>query len=251
MADPAPATLTVPALFLGHCPSGSGPCPTWLSADEQAYWQSFSSDHRRASFLGSRALARAGLAQVSGTRPGDWSLTAPGVPRVSGAGHCQLSISHARQQALVGLAEPGPVGVDLEFAENDRRWREIARRWFHLDEQRWLLRSGEPADFFLCWTLKEAWLKATARGIAGHLQSLRVLREAGRWRLIGDRAEAWCCNVGRWQQAYVAVVWRGDGNGPPPALTWLDWAPTPALEVTAARPQTVDWILDREVIVHE
>ena len=251
MADPAAAALTGPALYLGNCPDGAGDSPGWLTPDERIYWQSFGSDHRRASFVGSRALARCALAQASATCPADWALTAPGIPRVHGGGRWQLSISHAQQQALVGLAEGAPVGVDLEFPQPARRWRDVTRRWFHEDEQRWLLAADSPENFFLCWTLKEAWLKATGRGIADNLQTLRVLCDAGRWGLVGDRPENWCCSVGRWQQAYVAVVWRGHGQQTPLTLMQLEWAQTPDLRVTTARPLAVEWILDREMIGHE
>ena len=55
--------------------------------------------------------------------------------------------------------------------------------------------QDDALEFLKVWTLKEAWLKATGRGIAGNLQTLEVRRG---FELCGDRYDStqpWqaCC----------------------------------------------------------
>ncbi len=243
--------MKAPCLFVHRFQRDSSGCTDWLTDDERQYWQSFGGDHRRSNFLASRALARAALVQCAGGRFSDWALTAPGVPRVVGADQWRLSISHSGDLALVGLWNQGAVGADLEPLDPARRWRAVARRWFHGDEIRWLDGRNEAEglrDFFLFWTLKEAWIKATGRGIADHLQSLVLMPEArGGWRVCGDLAGRWYCAAGWWRDCCLALVWEdGEDGKTAPQLQEVE-DPRRAWEAGTV---DVDWAIISEVI-HE
>lgn len=244
--------MKAPGLFVCRHESSVVSCPDWLSNAERAYWRSFSSDRRRADFVGSRGLARMALALTAGGAFADWTLSAPGVPRVEGATDWRLSLSHSRDRALVGLWNQGSLGVDLEPLDPARHWREVARRWFHVREVDWLSSQGESAGarvFFLMWTLKEAWIKATGRGIAHHLQSLRIVaKDQGGWRVLGDRGGGWRCAAGWWEQFCVAVVWQGGPDSSPPALKEIVRPDSGWEGSVETRVQPVDWVVDTEVI---
>jgi 4'-phosphopantetheinyl transferase len=78
--------------------------------------------------------------------------------------------------ALLGFALERRLGVDLERVRNFPG-REIAERYFSPQEAEELLRL--PADlqdegFFLCWTRKEAYIKARGEGFQVPLTSFQV-----------------------------------------------------------------------------
>jgi len=242
--------VKAPRLFVHPYRRDSGGAPDWLSEDERRYWQSFGGDYRRSNFVASRALARAALVHCAGGRFSDWALTAPGVPQVVGASQWRLSISHSGDLALVGLWDRGAVGVDLEPLEPARRWRAVAQRWFHPAEIRWLDGQDDAQgvrDFYLLWTLKEAWIKATGRGIAEHLQSLRLdPATGGGWRVCGDLAGNWRCAAGWWRDCCLALVWQ---DGAEPAVPSLAEVGDPR-HAPEAKTASVDWVIISEVI-HE
>ena len=70
------------------------------------------------------------------------------------------------------VCDAGEIGVDVEFARRERDVEAIARRYFCREEAEWV--GGQPEDrFYMLWVLKEAWLKATGKGLAGGLDRLR------------------------------------------------------------------------------
>lgn len=88
--------------------------------------------------------------------------------RQSSAAPVQVSISHAPRVAAVAVST-ATVGVDVEVIRPLPALA-LARRWFPLEEQRWL--SRRPHDeqvpaFLTLWTLKEAIGKARGLGLAG------------------------------------------------------------------------------------
>lgn len=251
-SPPGGARMKTPGLFVCRYDDSAASCPDWLTEAERDYWGSFSSDRRRASFVSSRGLARTALMLTAGGAFSEWALSAPGVPRVKGSTDWQLSLSHSGERALVGLWNRGALGVDLEPLDPGRHWRAVARRWFHDREIDWLDTLDDGAGmrgFYLLWTLKEAWIKATGRGIAHHLQSLRVLpANPDGWRVFGDRGCGWRCAAGWWEQRCLAVVWQGGPDSPPPSLEEIIRRESNRAGSVESRTQPVDWVIDTEVI---
>lgn len=83
--------------------------------------------------------------------------------------------SHSGDALLLALGRSIQLGVDIEQLRPRPRARELAIRFFHPDEVRWLL--SLPADaleaaFVRLWCAKEAMLKAHGKGISFGLEKL-------------------------------------------------------------------------------
>lgn len=181
-------------VWLCHEKAESTPAtPHWLTTTEQHTVARFRGPRQR-EYLTSRWLIRQALAGASGHNP---AACRP----VNGRPVCsdtppgwRLSLSHSHGlSACAASAANTPIGVDIEPMGRHPRWQKLAKRWFTPQEQNWLLEENTAETFLTVWTLKEAWLKATERGIAGNLQALEV---GPGFTLKGDRPEqGWqaCC----------------------------------------------------------
>lgn len=91
----------------------------------------------------------------------------------------RFNLSHSGDLAAVAVAHGREVGVDVEATRAGRRMEGIAGRWFNDDEAARLegLEGPEQEElFYRLWSRKEAYLKATAEGIAGSLAAFDGLR---------------------------------------------------------------------------
>lgn len=181
---------------------------------------------RQQEFALSRWLIRQALAWASGLEP-DLCAPVPGRPvRSARPEGWSLSLSHSHGVAACAISAGTAVGVDLEPLVRRSAWQQVVRRWFTPAEQAWLLADGQHLDFLRVWTLKEAWLKATGRGIAGHLQTLEV--GAGGQLHGDDRRYPWRGGTGTVADMMLAVVYSDERQSRgAPAVHWLT-APTRA-----------------------
>src|SRR6202041_2760043 len=89
----------------------------------------------------------------------------------------QFNVSHSHGLALFAFAVAQQVGVDVEMVRADFAGEKIAERFFSSQEVR-ALRSLPAAvqddGFFLCWTRKEAYIKARGEGLQIPLKSFHV-----------------------------------------------------------------------------
>lgn len=219
----------------------AGP-PAWFSEPEHERWFGLGKA-RRAPFLGSRILMRDLLADELGGEPKTWLLDGRGSPLWPlAAESIRTSISHNREHAAVALCTQAEgLGIDLERPQRRCRWQDIARRWYSAAEQA-LLADCEPQNreqlFYRLWTLKEAWVKATGRGLAGHFQAIRACpdKDTG-WQLEADTsARGWRAWSGWVGQEWLAIIWRGGTSGEPRIETTVS-DPTGAFS-TRSRPIT-------------
>jgi 4'-phosphopantetheinyl transferase len=138
----------------------------------------FEPDTRR--FVLARAALRSVLGGYLGMAPAtlEFLFGDHGKPALAGA-HAALgfNLSHSGEMALVAVGWERAVGVDVE------QWRELsdldalARRVFAPPERAVLGALAEaerPPAFFRCWTRKEAFIKATGRGLAQPLDRFVV-----------------------------------------------------------------------------
>lgn len=224
---------STPGVWLCFEPdAGELPCPGWLTDHERTTVAQFSGPRRR-EFLCSRWLLRQAIAHQSGCPATDCapvqgrpvaSLQPPG---------WHLSLSHSL--GLSGCAvNAGPgLGLDIEPLARPLQWQKVVKRWFTTSEQAWLLARNSQTDFLRVWTLKEAWLKATGRGIAGNLQTLEVSPD---FQLLGDLGDT------HWQAAssitggyLVTLVYRQPTSDAPTGHMLQD---TPAsLDLNGQPPQ--------------
>lgn len=204
-----------PAPMVWLCREPSSECqgtPHWLIPFEQATVAGFSGLRRR-EYLCSRWLIRQALAGTSGTASGDCRP-------VDGRPVCSdhppgwhLSLSHSHGLSACGVSATPGLGLDIEPRHRHPHWQKVVRRWFTPGEQAWLLSGNRCEDFLKVWTLKEAWLKATGRGIAGNLQTLEVDPD---FRMYGDLDETgWVASAGQVDDFLVAMVYRQSGNSLP------------------------------------
>lgn len=213
-----------PAIWLCHQINRDLPAaPPWMTAYEaQALAQL--EGPRRGEFLTSRWLIRQSLTNASG-QPPEHCQPVDGRPLTSATPTgWHLSLSHSRGLAAVATGVR-PLGIDIEPGQRKPDWARVSKRWFSAVEQEWLFRANDPFSFLKLWTLKEAWLKATGRGIAGNLQTLEVRKD---FELYGDQPEQqWLASCFYVEGFLVTLVYQGteEGSGSLPGITLLEPPP--------------------------
>jgi 4'-phosphopantetheinyl transferase len=134
-----------------------------------------SSDLRRAEQQGARwANARAGLRAILGgyldQDPAALRIRDEDKPRLEPASPLRFNLSHSGDVAIVAVATEREVGIDVERIEDDRDITRLAKRMFLNAEQAAVHESDDPLlAYHLHWVAKEAFTKATGKG----LQSMR------------------------------------------------------------------------------
>lgn len=234
-----------PAPLVWLCPSSdatlSNP-PRWMTTLEAERFARLSGASGR-DFAATRWLIRRALASVSGQdaarcRPADGrpdtSAQPPG---------WRLSLSHSGDMAGCAVSRNAAIGLDIEPLTRRPQWQKVVSRWFAPEEQDWLLARDSSEAFLQVWTLKEAWLKATGRGIANNLRTLRVGADLA---LTGDRPEEpWRAALGQAGHCLVAVVYqstrRPEGCLIPGPVNLADPG-APTSEV-----QPVNWLFHRRI----
>lgn len=151
--------------------------PAWerlLSEEERERRASFGHPKRRRQFTLGRAAARQLAGEVFDVPPEAVPLVVAEDGAVELKGQdAALSIAHGGPHAMAALA-PYPIGVDLERIQP--RHPELTRVLLHPQEHDLLERL--PLDrehaIILCWTLKEAVLKAQRTGLLCSPSALRL-----------------------------------------------------------------------------
>ena len=95
--------------------------------------------------------------------------------------------SHSGDALLLALGESLQLGVDLEQLRPRPHAHELARRFFHADEVRWLEAGGADAlesSFLRLWCAKEALLKAHGQGLSFGLDKLVFAEQGNAMKLI-------------------------------------------------------------------
>jgi 4'-phosphopantetheinyl transferase len=172
---------------------------TWalLGPDEVARAGRFRRPGDRERFVIAHALVRTVLASYLGTAArqlrfdtGRWGKPFVVVPH--GAPPLRYNLSHTDDAIVLAVARR-TVGVDVECWSNDIAYDELAAIVFSPAERRELARARGAAKqraFFTGWTRKEAYLKATGRGLSAGLDHFDVsLDPASRTPLLDDRLE--------------------------------------------------------------
>ena len=88
-----------------------------------------------------------------------------------------FNLSHSHGIAVFAIAHDREVGIDTEFMRADVAGPRIAERYFssqELSELHNLQEEQRTEGFFLCWTRKEAYVKAQGQGLQIPLSSFAV-----------------------------------------------------------------------------
>ncbi len=152
---------------------------TLLSDDEVRRADSFKFVHLRRAFIMTRGLLRSLLARYLGTAPETIRFTTGpnGKPALHDAHDLRFNLAHSGDLVVFAFARSIEIGVDVELVKEFSDYSSIAERYFSREEFHDLL--ALPAEtrqgaFFLCWTRKEAYIKATGEGLAASLDAFRV-----------------------------------------------------------------------------
>lgn len=153
-----------------------------LAADEQARAERFYFRRDREHFIVARGVLRALLGFYLNKAPECLSFRysshgKPALARESGGDTVRFNLSHSRGVALYAVTRGREVGIDLEYIRSDLEVEQIAERFFSCREIATL--RALPIDlrtyaFFLCWTRKEAYIKARGEGLSLPLDQFDV-----------------------------------------------------------------------------
>ena len=99
-----------------------------------------------------------------------------GKPQLPGA-RLWFNLAHSGPEALFAFSSSAEVGIDVEIADQDRTSLRVADRFFSPREVQTLRSLPEPLQpraFLVCWTRKEAFIKARGDGLTLPLSSFDV-----------------------------------------------------------------------------
>lgn len=158
--------------------AAAAPWLAMLDEDERKRAARFVFPRHRVQFIAAHALLRAALGRLCARPPAALRFVADAHGKPSAwleNAPAALSFNLSHTEGMVGLAAAGgagwAVGFDLEPLAR-RVDLAVADRFFSPDEVAWLggLAEGARAEGFLrLWTLKEAFIKATGKGLTEDL----------------------------------------------------------------------------------
>lgn len=159
----------------------------FLSPDEVTRAERFHFEHHRRRFVAGRGQLRALLGRYTGLEPSEVRFFyarygKPGLQPESSGSLLRFNFTNSHERALCALTQAYEIGVDIEHLRPMRDAEPIARRFFTAREAHRLstLPEAERLEaFFLCWTRKEAFLKATGEGLHFELDRVEVSVEPG------------------------------------------------------------------------
>jgi len=194
-----------------------------LSADEKDRAARFRFERHRDAFIVARAGLRVLLARFLG-RPAaavTFVYGPNGKPSLPDS-TLEFNLSHTEGIALFAFSEACALGVDVECIHPIPNMMDIANRFFCRGEAQELaaLPEVEREDaFFVCWTRKEAYLKATGSGLSPALNSFQVTLCGEAARLVhfgNDPAAALECVLHdlHIKHGYAAAIAHRAGSRP-------------------------------------
>ena len=168
-----------------------------LSSAEQERAAHFAFARDRNRFTVARAILRRLLGGYLRYPPQDVVLEnlAYGKPIVAATSRIpslRFNLSHSHQFALFAFCLEREVGVDIEKIRPEVAFEGIETRYFspsERDELETLHPDFRPEGFFLCWTRKEAYVKARGDGLKIPLESFSVTLTPGKPALLRSSDE--------------------------------------------------------------
>src|SRR5271170_7638662 len=158
-----------------------------LAEDEKARAMRFIFERDRDRFIAARGILRDLLGRYIRCTPEtiDFAYGPRGKPAIASPGtrpDIRFNLSHSHSLAVITIGRGREVGVDVELVRTEFAGEAIARRYFSVKEVAEL--SSLSAElrtegFFLCWTRKEAYIKAKGDGLQIPLDSFDVSLSPG------------------------------------------------------------------------
>jgi 4'-phosphopantetheinyl transferase len=195
-----------------------------LSGDEQRRADRYRFERDRSRYIVGRGLLRGLLAGYLGTAPEKLRFEYGEYDKPALRSGPWFNVSHSGPLALCAFSSSAEIGIDIELDSHGLIRERVPERFFSPTEVR-VLRSLPPdaqaRAFLMCWTRKEAFIKARGDGLSLALDSFDVTlapsapaallrttwcsEEPQRWRLrdVSDRRAGYVAAV-----AMRAKGWR-------------------------------------------
>jgi 4'-phosphopantetheinyl transferase len=175
-------TVHVWRVSLDESPSQVALLQNILDDDERSRAGRFYFRRDRERFVVGRGVLRTLLGRYLDRSPESLSFTysphgKPTLASEFGDDAIRFNLSHSQGTALYAFTRNRELGVDLEFIRCDLETEQIAQRFFSQSEIAALLAlplSLRKYAFFLCWTRKEAYIKARGEGLSMPLDQFDV-----------------------------------------------------------------------------
>jgi 4'-phosphopantetheinyl transferase len=153
-----------------------------LSADERQRAERFRLPQVKTRFIAGRGALRAILGRYRQESPDRLvfryeEFGKPGLDGPDGPVPLRFNLTHSHGLALLAIAHDQVVGIDLERVREMAAADRIVFRYFTEAERAAYFRQPEaekPTAFFRGWTRKEAYMKATGKGLTMPLDSFSV-----------------------------------------------------------------------------
>ena len=189
-----------------------------LSASERARAARFGTTRLRDRYVMGRGSLRQLLGSVLGDRPAAVSIIqgVRGRPQLAGIASLDFNVSHTAGVALIGFAEHGRIGVDVESTNRHINTTGIARKFLTNVEREELATLDDDAQrlrVLTLWTCKEAMSKATGEALSAPFGRIDVDVSTGRTLRAGAGVydpEWWALHAAGVPHDYIATValWR-------------------------------------------
>jgi 4'-phosphopantetheinyl transferase len=169
-----------------------------LSEDEKARAARFIFERDRVRYIAARGILRDLLGRYRQCAPQfiDFNYGPHGKPAVASRGSqspIRFNLSHSHALAVIAVGRERDVGIDVELIRPEFASEEIAKRYFsdkEIDELSRLPEESRTEGFFLCWTRKEAYIKAKGDGLHIPLDSFDVSLSPGRPATLSSADES-------------------------------------------------------------
>ena len=191
-----------------------------LSVDEQLRADRFRFEQHRQHFIVARGVLRAILGRYMDIEPPQvqfcyGSHGKPALVEKDTAGMLDFNLSHSGGVALYAFARDRQIGIDIECLRPVSEVEQIAKRFFcerEYEELRALPPTQQQNAFFRYWTLKEAYIKATGRGLSLPLDQFEVSLASGESAVLlrspvdSQKASDWSLKELSPGQGYAAAI---------------------------------------------
>ena len=206
-------------------------CTSVLSQDEKHRASRFIFPRDRDHFVAARGILRELLGKYAGCSPAllEFRYGQHGKPALreeNGKSPAHFNLSHSGGLAVYAFARDRELGIDLEPIRSEFAGESIAERHFsprELEDWNRLAPGLRAKAFFLCWTRKEAYVKARGEGLQIPLDSFCVTLTPGQpAELRSNDSARWRLHSFEPKPEYVAAL---VGEGTDWRLSQWDWQP--------------------------
>jgi 4'-phosphopantetheinyl transferase len=191
-----------------------------LSPEEQSKAARFVIVADRRRFIQAHSMLRAILGMYLECRPEDitYQFNAYGKPALAHPAlgdSVHFNISHAMDIVLVAVSRSNDVGVDVEFRRPMHDMHALIQCNFSQTERRFfekLPTARLESEFFIHWTLKEAYIKGIGLGLSCSLRTFSVKPDRSRpdlgrfYTVVPEIGPRWHCQLLPLARGYVGAV---------------------------------------------